>query len=47
MKAQRRMSDCVAVSLPLWRYWRAGIALLAGLWVGTVPRGDGTHLAPE
>jgi len=31
------MSDPAAVARPRWRGWRAGIALLAGLWVGTAP----------
>jgi hypothetical protein len=37
MKARRRMSERAAVARPRGSCWGAGIALLAGLWVGTAP----------
>jgi hypothetical protein len=37
MKAWRRMLDPAAVARPQGWGWRAGVALLAGLWVGTAP----------
>ncbi len=37
MRARRRMSERAAVARPRGSCWGAGIALLAGLWVGTAP----------